>query len=203
MPQTPRINKEHETNIGTMRVAMGYTLKQLASSIGASVGFLSGLQNGMIAPYYEHGAMTGKLKRPAEILCLVLYAEPHDLWPRDICDIERGEKNRTRLFTKHHLSFVVAEHTKNTNPHDLMEKKQLELTISNMLHTLTSREEVFLRFRFGLIDTPKTFREIGERFGLTHEGVRQVIEKGLRKIRHPSRSRLISIYKNKQQEPKT
>ena len=59
-----------------------------------------------------------------------------------------------------------------------------------MLEDLTDREKQVLRFRFGLEDGhPYTLEEVGRRFGVTRERIRQIEAKALRKLRHPSRSK--------------
>jgi RNA polymerase primary sigma factor len=59
-----------------------------------------------------------------------------------------------------------------------------------MLEDLTEREKEVLRLRFGLEDGhPYTLEEVGRRFGVTRERIRQIEAKALRKLRHPSRSK--------------
>ena len=59
-----------------------------------------------------------------------------------------------------------------------------------MLEELTEREKEVLRLRFGLEDGhPYTLEEVGKRFGVTRERIRQIEAKALRKLRHPSRSK--------------
>ena len=64
-----------------------------------------------------------------------------------------------------------------------------------MLETLEKREAQVLRMHFGLEGgDPMTLQEIGRRFRLTKERVRQIKERALRKLRHPRRSeRLIDL----------
>jgi RNA polymerase primary sigma factor len=70
-------------------------------------------------------------------------------------------------------------------------KEQLE----EVLHTLTEREEKVLRLRFGLDDgKPRTLEEVGKRFSVTRERIRQIEAKALRKLRHPSRSKRLKDY---------
>lgn len=70
-------------------------------------------------------------------------------------------------------------------------KEQLE----EVLHTLTEREEMVLRLRFGLDDgKPRTLEEVGKRFSVTRERIRQIEAKALRKLRHPSRSKRLKDY---------
>ena len=67
--------------------------------------------------------------------------------------------------------------------------------ISQVLETLTEREEKVIRLRFGLEDgKPRTLEEVGQMFGVTRERIRQIEAKALRKLRHPSRSRKLRDY---------
>ena len=60
----------------------------------------------------------------------------------------------------------------------------------NVLSTLTPREEMVLKLRFGLEDgRARTLEEVGREFKVTRERIRQIEAKALRKLRHPSRSR--------------
>src|SRR3569832_762822 len=61
--------------------------------------------------------------------------------------------------------------------------------MGEVLSTLTDRERTVLIERFGLLDgKPKTLEEVGIRFKVTRERVRQIEAKALRKMRHPPRS---------------
>jgi RNA polymerase primary sigma factor len=67
--------------------------------------------------------------------------------------------------------------------------------VDEVLNTLTAREARVLRMRFGL-DTgiPYTLEEVGEKFGLTRERIRQIEGKALRRLRHPRRARQLKEY---------
>ena len=67
--------------------------------------------------------------------------------------------------------------------------------IENVLNTLTEREQMVLRLRFGLIDgRPRTLEEVGREFDVTRERIRQIEAKALRKLRQPSRSRKLKDF---------
>ncbi len=67
--------------------------------------------------------------------------------------------------------------------------------LADVLYTLTPREEKVLRLRFGLEDgRARTLEEVGKEFNVTRERIRQIEAKALRKLRHPSRSRLLKDF---------
>ena len=64
-----------------------------------------------------------------------------------------------------------------------------------MLHTLSQREKEVIRLRFGLVDgQPRTLEDVGKKFGVTRERIRQIESKTLSKLRHPSRSQKLRDY---------
>ena len=67
--------------------------------------------------------------------------------------------------------------------------------LMDVLSTLTEREQKVLRLRFGLDDgRPRTLEEVGRQFNVTRERIRQIEAKALRKLRHPSRSKILKDY---------
>ena len=71
----------------------------------------------------------------------------------------------------------------------------LKEQLSDVLETLTEREQMVLRLRFGLDDgRARTLEEVGKEFKVTRERIRQIEAKALRKLRHPSRSRKLKDY---------
>jgi RNA polymerase primary sigma factor len=66
----------------------------------------------------------------------------------------------------------------------------LHRDVEEILECLTARERRVLQLRFGLIDGyERTLEEIGKRFGVTRERIRQIEANACRKLRHPSRSK--------------
>ncbi len=81
------------------------------------------------------------------------------------------------------------------SPDHLLMRNSLEDEIFAALDTLEEREREVIRLYFGLGgDTEMTLEEIGIRFRLTRERVRQIKEKALRKLRHPTRGRKLMPY---------
>lgn len=77
-----------------------------------------------------------------------------------------------------------------TSPEQHASREMLKSELSDVLGTLTDREENVLRLRFGLVDgRTRTLEEVGKGFGVTRERIRQIEAKALRKLRHPSRSK--------------
>jgi len=71
----------------------------------------------------------------------------------------------------------------------------LKEQLVEVLDTLTEREQKVLRLRFGLDDgRARTLEEVGRRFDVTRERIRQIEAKALRKLRHPSRSKKLKDY---------
>jgi RNA polymerase primary sigma factor len=67
--------------------------------------------------------------------------------------------------------------------------------VEDILATLRPRERRVVQLRFGLVDDePRTLEEVGRRMGLTRERIRQIEATALRKLRHPSRSKVLRDY---------
>jgi len=81
------------------------------------------------------------------------------------------------------------------SPADAASHTLLKEQLSNVLGTLTPREEKVLRLRFGLEDgRSRTLEEVGKEFDVTRERIRQIEAKALRKLRHPSRSKKLKDF---------
>ena len=80
-------------------------------------------------------------------------------------------------------------------PADAASYALLREQLCEVLHTLTPREEHVLKLRFGLEDgRARTLEEVGQKFNITRERIRQIEAKALRKLRHPSRSKKLKDY---------
>jgi RNA polymerase primary sigma factor len=95
-----------------------------------------------------------------------------------------------------HLGDFIAD-KEAVSPDDAAAFVLLQEHISKVLGTLKEREAEVLRLRFGLTDgSPHTLEEVGNIYKVTRERVRQIEAKALRKLMHPSRSRLLRDYLN-------
>ena len=81
------------------------------------------------------------------------------------------------------------------NPEEVAASMILREQLEEMLDDLSDREREVLRLRFGLEDGhAHTLEDVGKRFGVTRERIRQIEAKALRKLRHPSRSRRLKDF---------
>ena len=90
-------------------------------------------------------------------------------------------------------SFVEDDHT--PGPADATSNALLAEALKEILDTLTEREADVLRMRFGMYDgRTHTLEEVGQIFGVTRERIRQIENKAIRKLRHPSRAKKIKDF---------
>ena len=89
----------------------------------------------------------------------------------------------------------VLEDEDQLNPDHMLISESLRREVERALTTLTMREADVLRLYFGLAgEQPMTLEEIGDRFDLTRERVRQIKEKAIRRLKHTSRSKILKTY---------
>src|SRR6202022_1192383 len=80
-------------------------------------------------------------------------------------------------------------------PIDAAIQSQLRETTTRVLGSLTPREERTLRMRFGIgMNKDHTLEEVSQQFSVTRERIRQIEAKALRKLKHPSRSRILRSF---------
>ena len=90
-------------------------------------------------------------------------------------------------------SFVEDDNT--LGPADATSNTLLAEALSEILNTLTEREADVLKMRFGMYDgRTHTLEEVGQIFGVTRERIRQIENKAIRKLRHPSRAKKIKDF---------
>ena len=80
-------------------------------------------------------------------------------------------------------------------PLDAAIQSNLRETTTRVLASVTPREERILRMRFGIgMNKDHTLEEVGQQFSVTRERIRQIEAKALRKLKHPSRSRILRSF---------
>jgi RNA polymerase primary sigma factor len=93
-----------------------------------------------------------------------------------------------------HLGDFI-EDKKVASPLEHAIRNNLYHQVRRILNTLTDREEKVLRWRFGIGEnTDHTLEEVGQEFDVTRERIRQIEAKALRKLRHPSRSKMLKSF---------
>ncbi|MES2837121.1 MAG: RNA polymerase sigma factor RpoD/SigA [Bacteroidota bacterium] len=91
--------------------------------------------------------------------------------------------------------YDLLESDDEVSPEDVLINESLKSEINRALHTLSGREAEVIKYYFGLNgETSLTLEEIGEKFELTRERVRQIKEKAIRRLKHASRSKILKTY---------
>jgi len=123
-----------------------------------------------------------------------------DLSPKRIREIQRIAMEPVSLETPigeeddSHLGDFI-EDKENESPVDYTTKELLKEELYTILKDLNDRDEEILRLRYGLDDNhPRTLEEVGKRFGVTRERIRQIEAKAIKKLRHPSRRKRLGDY---------
>jgi RNA polymerase primary sigma factor len=103
-------------------------------------------------------------------------------------EIPIGEEENSSL-----LDFIPDHDA--VSPADAASHELLKQHIDGVLSTLTDREKRVIELRFGLHgERERTLEEVGQKFKVTRERIRQIENKALRKLRHPSRSRKLKDF---------
>jgi RNA polymerase primary sigma factor len=80
-------------------------------------------------------------------------------------------------------------------PEDEFMERSLKDDINDVLHTLTAKEAEIIQYRFGLNGrSPLSLKEIGDKYNLTKERIRQIEKKALKRLQHPKRSQFLESY---------
>ncbi len=122
------------------------------------------------------------------------------LSPHKVAEIMKMAQDPVSLETpvgeadESHLGDFIPDED-SASPSDAAAYQMLREQLGEVLHTLSPREEMVVRLRYGLDDgRPRTLEEVGQQFRITRERIRQIEAKALRKIRHPSRSKYLKDY---------
>jgi RNA polymerase primary sigma factor len=81
------------------------------------------------------------------------------------------------------------------HPETQLEEQSLKDDINRVLHTLSDKEAEIIQYRFGLNGrSPLSLKEIGDKYNLTKERIRQIEKKALKRLQHPKRSQFLESY---------
>ncbi len=150
-----------------------------------------------------------KLMRTARKLMQEMGREPNpdeigermDMEPEKVREILKIAQNTTSLETPvgdgeddSVLGDFIPD-DKQESPYDSTSREMLKENIEEVLQALSDRESKVLRMRFGLNDNKMmTLEEVGKKFGVTRERIRQIEAKALRKLKHPSRRKKLQDF---------
>ena len=127
-------------------------------------------------------------------------AEVMEITPEKVREILKISQKTTSLETpigEDEDSYLgdFIEDTKQASPYELTTQRLLRENIEEVLSGLSDRESKVLEMRFGLRGAkPMTLEEVGREFGVTRERIRQIEAKALRKLKHPSKRRMLQDY---------
>ena len=171
--------------------------------------YIDDCENTIRIPVHLHQRINF-VKRKKQELANVLQREPSMEELAEVCELEvdkvldilKMDKNIVSLDTpikededSSLVEFIPSDaHFGDVVIHEV-EQNNLREKIDEVLTDLSDQEQQVLRMRFGLDDdTPKTLEEIGKVFGVTRERIRQIEAKAIRKLRHPSRLKLLKNF---------
>lgn len=171
--------------------------------------YIDDCENTIRIPVHLHQRINF-VKRKKQELANILQREPSIEELAEICELEvdkvldilKRDKNIVSLDTpikededSSLVEFIPSDaHFGDVVIHEV-EQNNLREKIEEVLTDLSDQEQQVLRMRFGLDDdTPKTLEEIGKVFGVTRERIRQIEAKAIRKLRHPSRLKLLKNF---------
>lgn len=171
--------------------------------------YIDDCENTIRIPVHLHQRINF-VKRKKQELANVLQREPSIEELAEICELEvdkvldilKKDKNIVSLDTpikededSSLVEFIPSDaHFGDVVIHEV-EQNNLREKIDEVLTGLSDQEQQVLRMRFGFDDdTPKTLEEIGKVFGVTRERIRQIEAKAIRKLRHPSRLKLLKSF---------
>ena len=171
--------------------------------------YIDDCENTIRIPVHLHQRINF-VKRKKQELANVLQRDPSMEELAEVCELEvdkvldilKRDKNIVSLDTpikededSSLVEFIPSDaHFGDVVIHEV-EQNNLREKIEEVLTGLSDQEQKVLRMRFGLDDdTPKTLEEIGKVFGVTRERIRQIEAKAIRKLRHPSRLKLLKNF---------
>lgn len=161
-------------------------ITRCAKDAGIPITALGNLVNLKLAPLTAEG----EFSRYAKAIMELLGAAPSDLWTTEQLTMSLEKNSAERSVSSEVVKDLLDwrnERLIDSRPEDAVDAKMRERAIREVVKTLTRREEHILTKRFGLGSQGEmTLEEVALEEGITRERVRQIEQKAMRKMRHPS-----------------
>jgi len=172
------------------RLSAGLSQPALGQLVRVSVSAISSYENLRRKPFCRDGHW----RQDAQKLAAFFEVSPAELFPETIFQIEKSVATRKLdaeevVLLSSHQERLLAE------PDAGMMQQDLRRQLGRALITLAPNERKVVRLRFGLgDDEAQTLDKVGQTMGICGQRVRQIQEKALRKLRHPSRSQRLEEF---------
>ena len=142
-------------------------------------------------PLNANGEFSALAKLLMEELCVL----PTDLWTSEQLTLKLKRNSAQRDVSSEGMRAALGMHAeemlelmKPDTLEDAVLKQEMVTVVEEQLESLSPRQALVLRMRYGIGCEEHTFEEIGEKFDLTRERIRQIEAKALRLLKHPKRS---------------
>ena len=142
-------------------------------------------------PINQSGEFSDNAKALMEELCLL----PTDLWTTEQLTLKLKRNSAQRDVSSEGMRAALGMHAEELlelmrpdAPDEAVLKHEMVSVVEEQLESLTPREALVLRMRYGIGCEEHTLDEVGEKFDVTKERIRQIEAKALRHLKHPSRS---------------
>jgi RNA polymerase sigma factor (sigma-70 family) len=172
--------------------AAGYkSVSEFCRSVGIHKTALTELIAMRTPPINQNGEFSENAKALMEELCLL----PTDLWTTEQLTLKLKRNSAQRDVSSEGMRAALGMHAeellelmRSDAPDEAVLKQEMVSVVEEQLESLSPRQALILRMRYGIGCEEHTFEEIGEKFDVSKERIRQIEAKALRLLKHPSRS---------------
>lgn len=138
---------------------------------------------------------SGKFLNIVEKVCDILQCSPEDLFSEEQLTTALESNKRSIIVNKGEMKFMLENQREVLSVEDQTDLTNLKVKVDNLLETLNPRESKVIAMHFGLRGhAAESLEVISKTFDVTPERIRQIKERALRKLRHPSRHKIVRDY---------
>ena len=172
------------------RIEKGWTQKQLAEVCGLGHQTICKIEGFRHYPGEDR----------ADIIASALDCDTEIMFPKwlEPFRVTKSSFNTEHIITEQLLPNIVEHYQLPSNIDDTEEKIDKDLIkekVRGLLETLSDREAKVLKMRFGLEDArPLNLDEVGKKFGVTRERIRQIEDRAIRRLKHPTRRKKLEKF---------